>query len=511
MQPDEIEHILISLIASTCDLPIKAIDKTLPILELGIESMVAITLNAQVIKELNVELPFDEIANNASICDVALFIHQEKYKNITTTPTYQSPIQSTQEKVPNKKNTNNIKKLPQYKRVTLRKTLFKKADVELPYYRSFESASIDTICYQDQTLINFSSYNYLGFNADPRVNQAAKEAIDHYGTSAASSRIVSGEKPIHRTLEAAIADLYQVDDALVFVSGYATNVSVISHLMEKNDLIIHDELAHNSIVTGCSLSQAKRFKFPHNDVNALEDILKLHRANYDRVLIVIEGLYSMDGDTAPLAKIVELKKQYQCLLMVDEAHSIGVLGEKGLGLREHEQVKADDVDIWMGTLSKSFAGCGGYIAGCWELIDYIKYTAPGFIFSVGLAPPLAGASLKAIELLKESNERVLALKNNSQYFLACAKQCGYNTGHAEGYAIIPIILGHSLNTAQFTNYLFNQGINVQPIIYPGVDESSARLRFFISALHTTEQIDKTFKILKASNLRSPHEYHHTSC
>ena len=336
----------------------------------------------------------------------------------------------------------------------------------------------------------------MGYSGDSRVNAAAQSAISEFGTSVSSSRIVSGEKSIHQQLESAIAELYNVENSIVYVSGYTTNISVISHLMNSNDLIIHDSLSHNSIVRGSDFSQAKRLVFPHNNLAFLEQLLKENRAHYEKTLVIVEGLYSMDGDTAPLAELVKIKKQYNCLLMVDEAHSLGVLGENGLGLREHCSVPPTDVDIWMGTLSKSLASCGGYIAGCNELIDYLKFSAPEFIFSVGLAPPLAGASLEAISLLRNDNQRVKQLQKNSHYFLTAVKEKGLDTGLAEGHAIIPIIVGCSLTTTKLANTLFSHGINAQPIIYPGVEENSSRIRFFISALHSEAQMEYTIKILE---------------
>ena len=491
-----------------------AIDKNEPILEFGITSMIAAKINMQVYDRLGLELPFDKIANKASINDITQYFLEQLQTTETTEKidTHQSVLSSIEAQEPIapvissdvdyfekinalNKSVHDITQLSQYKKLNLRKNLFKKAQVEIPYFKGFNSPSTDTIAFEDRQLINFASYNYLGYNHDPRINLAAQQAIIQYGTSASSSRIVSGEKRIHKELELAIAKLYQAEDALVFVSGYATNVGVISHLMEKNDLIIHDSLAHNSIVMGSQFSSAKRLKFRHNDLLDLENLLKENRLLHERVLIVIEGLYSMDGDTPNLAAIVALKKRYKCLLMVDEAHSIGVLGEQGFGLREHCQVTSTDVDIWMGTLSKSFAGCGGYIAGSAALIDYLKYTAPAFIFSVGLSPPLAGASLAAIQLLEIEKHRVKKLQDNGRYFLLTAKEKGFDTGLSEGYAIIPIILGNSMHTAKLANALFAQGINVQSIIYPGVDESSARLRFFVSALHSFEQIDFSLNVL----------------
>lgn len=489
---EQIKQYICSLIATTCNLPKDAIDPSEELLALGINSLLAAQINIQIFKNFSLDLPFEQIANGASIETIAQYFFRKF--NSTSEEIFEDNDLCSSNEILNKiallpSQLYDIKSLAQYRKLFLQKALFKKAQVELPYYRAFSSPSTDKIAYNGRELINFASYNYLGLTGDSRVNQAAMLAINDYGTSAGSSRLVSGEKEIHCKLEEALKDLYQVEDALVFVSGYMTNVSVISHLMDKNDLIIHDSLAHNSIVLGSQFSQAKRMKFEHNNMQALEEILINHRLDYERVLIVVEGLYSMDGDTANLSELVRLKKLYKCLLMVDEAHSIGVLGEKGLGIREHGGVNSRDVDIWMGTLSKSFAGCGGYIAGCAELIFYLKYRAPGMVFSVGMAPPVAAASLKAIELLIAEPWRVKLLQNNSQYFLSLLKERELNTGLAEGYAIIPVILGHSLNTAKLTNKLFENGINVQSITYPGVDESSARIRFFISALHTETQMN----------------------
>lgn len=488
---NEISDFLRTVIADICRIPKDSVPNHEPLISLGISSLIAVTISARLEKEFNIEMPYDKIAHNATLSDLASIIAEQLKPQ-------QKPqsLELNRQAIPAlTRGMYDIRVLAQYKKLTVQKALFRKAQVEVPFHRCFHSSSTDTIQLEHRTLINFASYNYLGYNHDPRVNDSAEQAIRRFGTSASSSRIVCGEKSIHRELESAIARLYNVDNALALVSGYGTNVSIITHLLDKNDLIIHDSLAHNSIVMGATYSNAKRLKFPHNDLDALEEILSKNRLYYERVLIAVEGLYSMDGDTVPIARLVELKKKYHCLLMVDEAHSIGVLGANGLGIREHGNIAAQDVDIWMGTLSKSFAGCGGYIAGCEELIDYLKFTLPGYIFSVGISPPMAAASLRAIELLQQGNDRVQKLQENSQFFLALAKQYQMNTGLAEGYAIISVIIGHSLECARLANQLFYDGINVQPIIYPGVNESSARLRFFISALHSEEQITHALTVL----------------
>lgn len=359
-----------------------------------------------------------------------------------------------------------------------------------PFFGLHDGTAGATTVIDGKECINFSSYDYLGLSSDPRVQQAAIEAIGTYGTSVSASRIVSGERPIHRELERALAETYQVDDALVFVSGHATNVSVIGHLFGAKDLIVHDALIHNSALVGAQLSGATRRSFPHNDTEALERLLIEQRDRFERVLIVVEGIYSMDGDAPDLPELVRIKNRYGALLMVDEAHSFGVLGARGLGLREHANVPAKAVDIWMGTLSKALAGCGGYIAGNTALIEQLRYSAPGFVYSVGMAPPVAAASLAALNILKLEPERVSSLHTNGRYFLEQARAYSFNTGLSMGYSVVPVVVGNSLKAVKLSISLLEQGVNAQPIIYPAVEERAARLRFFISCSHQTKHIDQ---------------------
>ncbi len=307
---------------------------------------------------------------------------------------------------------------------------------------------------------------------------------------------MSGERPIHQELEAAIATTYEVDDALVYVSGHATNVSTIGYLFGAKDLIIHDEYIHNSSIVGSQLSGAKRIPFAHNNLDALEKILSENRDQFEQVLIVVEGLYSMDGDSPDLSRLVEIKQQHHAFLMVDEAHSFGVLGATGKGLREECHVAGKDVDIWMGTLSKTLSGCGGYIAGCSALIENLRYLSPGFLYSVGLPAPTAAAALASLQIIHKEPERIQKLKTISQSFIRQAQAMGFNTGESIGIAIIPIILGSSVKAANASAALLEKGINVQPILYPAVPERSARLRFFLSSEHTEAQIQLTLKTLK---------------
>lgn len=370
--------------------------------------------------------------------------------------------------------------------------------VTSPFFKVHDGAAGATSQIEGKNYINFSSYDYLAMSAEPKVRQAAKDAIDHYGTSVSASRVVSGERPIHRQLEQSIATIYGCDDAIVFVSGHATNVSTIGHLFNAYDLVLHDELIHNSVLQGIQLSGAHRLAFDHNNWAQLEQILAERRQKFEKVLIVIEGLYSMDGDYPDLAEFIRIKSKYHCFLMVDEAHSFGVMGATGRGLHEHLGIDSKAVDIWMGTCSKSLASCGGFITGENALVEHLKFLAPGFLYSVGLAPTLAASALTALNTMLEEPERLQRLKANSQYFLKQAKAAGLDTGLSQGVAIIPVIVGSSIKAAQLSSELFEKGINVQPILYPAVPEAQARLRFFMSCEHTTEQMDYTIEMLAIS-------------
>ncbi len=378
--------------------------------------------------------------------------------------------------------------LPGYRELQQQKAVANLIGLQNPFFRIHEGRAAVETQIGGRSYDNFASYDYLGLNGHPEVANAAKAAIDQYGISASASRVVAGERPIHRVLEKEIADLYGAEDCVVMVSGHATNVTTIAALTGPKDIIIHDALAHNSIIMGAKLSGAERRSFPHNDLASLDALLGSIRRGFERVLIVVEGVYSMDGDIPDLPRLLEIKHRHNAWLMVDEAHALGVLGARGFGIAEHFGVNPSEVDLWMGTLSKTLAGCGGYIAGRASLVDYLKCTAGGFVYSVGMAPAIAAASLAALGILKREPERVQRLAQNGDLFVQCARTSGLNVGTSVGRAIIPVITGDSLRASLLGHKLFESGINVLPIIHPAVPERAARLRFFVTAEHTAEQI-----------------------
>ncbi|WFU10153.1 aminotransferase class I/II-fold pyridoxal phosphate-dependent enzyme [Rhizobium sp. CB3090] len=384
--------------------------------------------------------------------------------------------------------------LPEYKRVMTQKIAGEMAGITNPFYRSHDTAAGATTKMGGREFVNFASYDYLATNTDPLVAARAKEAIDRFGISASASRLVAGERPVHVELEQQLAKLYGVDAAVCFVSGYLTNVATIGCLLGPQDLVVHDEFIHNSALAGIKLSGAARRLFKHNDAENLESILKTLSSDFRRILVIVEGIYSMDGDVADLPALLKLKARYGFWLMVDEAHALGILGEKGLGTFEHFGVDPREVDIWMGTLSKTTSSCGGYIAGSRALADILKAEAGGFVYSVGLAPVLASAAMAGLQILESEPERAARLRRNGNLFLQCAREAGLDTGLSLGFSVVPVIVGDSLRAVQLSNDLLSEGVNVLPIIHPAVPEGMARLRFFITCNHTEEQIRRSVAV-----------------
>lgn len=384
---------------------------------------------------------------------------------------------------------------PAYRRLVVEEKVAQQANVLNPFFLCHEGHAKDVTRINGEAYLNFSTYDYLGLNDDERIKKSAIEALNRWGTSAGASRLVAGERPIHHLFEQTLAEHYQSEDCIVFVSGHATNVSTISQLFGPEDIIFHDALAHNSIVLGSVYSRAKRISYPHNDCQALERLLKLHRSSGKRCLIVTEGVFSMDGNIVDLPSLIELKKKYKAFLMVDEAHALGVIGDNGGGTWEYFKIDPKEVDLWMGTCSKTLCGCGGYIAGCKEAVKLLKFTSPGFVYSVGMSPVLAAASFEALKILHQEPYRVKSLQALGHEFVRYAKAKGLDTGRAGDTAIVPIMLGNSLLAGGLATRLHKRKVNVMPIIYPVVEEGAARLRFFLSASHTIDEIHSAIDLV----------------
>ncbi len=341
--------------------------------------------------------------------------------------------------------------------------------------------------------LSMSHYDYLGLMHHPDTTEAAKAAIDAQGTGVGASRLVGGERLAHRALEEDMADFLGVGGVLSVISGYLTNVSVIGLLLGPRDLVLVDELAHNSIMVGARGVKARFETYAHNDLDDLERLLREHRADYGRVLICTDGLFSMDGDITDLPRLLDMKDAYDAWLLLDEAHSYGVLGETGRGLCEHFGEDPNRVEIAIGTLSKSFASSGGFIAANSDVIEWMRFCLPGFVYSVGLAPATTASAHAALRLLRTEPERVAKLRANSKRFMAKANAAGLNTGTAIGEAVVPILFETPDDCVFVADALMQQGIYAPPVVHVGVPKDMPRIRFFISAAHTDAEIDRVIQ------------------
>jgi 8-amino-7-oxononanoate synthase len=418
----------------------------------------------------------------------------------TTAATRLAPLPVSRQPAPGRDAARlDVKELEHYREIRIIEEAADYLGIDDPFFRVHDGIAGAETLIGNRSYINFATYNYIGLNGDPRIAEAAKAAIDRYGTSVSASRMVSGERPIHRELEQALARIHAAEDSIALVGGHSTNVTVIGHLLGRNDVIVHDSLIHNSIVQGAILSGARRVPFRHLDPEAADKVLGDTRPRQGHALLVIEGHYSMDGDVPDLAAFVAVARRHRAWLMVDEAHALGVLGPRGFGSADHAGIDPDEVDIWMGTLSKSLVSCGGYIAGRRDLIQYLKRMAPGFVFSVGMAPAATAAALAAVEILEREPERVRRVNDRTALFLKLARDGGLDVGGSVGAAIVPVITGSSISAGRLAHALFRRGVNVQPILYPAVPERAARLRFFLTAEHTEEQVREVVAILLEEN------------
>ena len=336
--------------------------------------------------------------------------------------------------------------------------------------------------------VSFANYDYLGLADHPRVRKAAHDAIDKFGVGALASRLVGGERSTHRELEQGLAKFLGFDDSLALVSGYLANVTVLTHLMGGRDAILLDELSHNSVASGGRGAAAETIVFRHNDLDHLDHILTERRENYRNVIVVVESLYSMDGDTVDLERLYQIKEKHGVWLLVDEAHSIGVLGKTGRGLCEETGVDPSRVDLVIGTLSKTFASCGGFICGKQGIIDWMRFTLPGFVYSVGLSPVITASAMAALELLKTEPHRIAKLAHNAEYFRDTMQAAGLDTGPAIGRAVVPVLFTSDRETMMASQHLLENGVYVPPVVRIGVPKDQPRLRFFISASHREEDI-----------------------
>lgn len=357
---------------------------------------------------------------------------------------------------------------------------------------------------EGREIINYSTYNYLGLAGDVRVTQAAKDAIDQWGTSTGSGRSITGEIDIHQDFERELCDVLGTEEAVLSVGGYSTNAFAVGYLFRPKDVIFYDELIHNSALSGCQLSGARRYSFPHNDYEALEKLIQQHRGQHERAVILAEGVYSMDGDIPDIPRLIELKNKYKTLLMVDEAHSFGIIGPNGLGVTDYFDINGKDIDIHFGSLSKAFATCGGYVAGSKPMIDILKHYAPGvLLYGASPTPANTAAGLEALRIMKAEPERAKRLRDNAAYFIKKANEVGLDTYNSKDSGVVPVMVPDSEKAIWLTCTLFDKGICAYPMMYPIVPRDKSRLRFFMNTNHTQEQIDYTVNTIVESLKLAP--------
>ncbi len=354
-----------------------------------------------------------------------------------------------------------------------------------------EGANESEIVLDGKKVINLSSNNYLGFANHPRIKKAAIKAVEKYGVGAGAVRTIVGNMDIHEELEEVLAEFKREEAAMVFQSGFNCNAGAIQAITEKGDLIVSDELNHASIIDGTKLSKADKAIFKHSDMDSLEKVLKENRDKYNNLLIITDGVFSMDGDIAKLPEIAQLAERYEAMTYVDDAHGSGVLGESGRGTVDHFGLHGR-IDFSIGTLSKAIGVIGGYVAGSKTSQEWLNHRGRPILFSTSLPPAAVGAIIEAIKILMETTEYTDRLWDNAKYFKDKLGKLGFNTGNSET-PITPVIIGEEAKTMEFSKKLFENGVFVSGIVFPTVPKGTGRVRCMVTAGHTKDQLDRAVK------------------
>ena len=360
--------------------------------------------------------------------------------------------------------------------------------------RVLEGEQLPVARFDGREVINLSSNNYLGLTTHPRLKARAIEAIEKYGVGSGAVRSIAGTMTIHLALEEKIARFKQVEAAVVFQSGFTANAGTVAAILSREDIIISDELNHASIIDGCRLSRAEIKVFPHKDVAACETILREIASRPGRKLLITDGVFSMDGDIAPLPELAALAEKYGCIMMLDDAHASGVLGRNGRGTVDHFNLHGR-VDIQVGTLSKAIGALGGYVGSTRDAIEFLYHRARPFLFSTSHPPSVAATCLAAFEILEEEPQLIERLWGNTRFFKAGLKKLGFNTGMSET-PITPVIVGDAALAHEFSRQLFEQGVFAQSIGFPTVPQGKARIRTIVTATHTRDQLSRALGILE---------------
>jgi glycine C-acetyltransferase len=361
--------------------------------------------------------------------------------------------------------------------------------------RILEGEQRPTARFDGREVINLSSNNYLGLTTHPKLKQKALEAIEQWGVGSGAVRTIAGTMALHMELEEKIARFKNVEASVVFQSGFTANAGTVQAILTRDDVIISDELNHASIIDGCRLSRAEIKVFPHKDLEACEKVLKELEGRKGRKLLITDGVFSMDGDIAPLPGLVALAEKYGCIMMIDDAHASGVLGRNGRGTVDHYGLHGR-VDIQVGTLSKAIGALGGYVCSTRDTIEFLYHRARPFLFSTSHPPSVAATCIAAFEVLEEEPQLIEALWTNTRSFKAGLKKLGFNTGMSET-PITPVMVGDAALAHQFSRELFAEGVFAMSLGFPTVPVGKARIRSIVTATHTEDELRRALEILGA--------------
>ena len=363
-----------------------------------------------------------------------------------------------------------------------------------PFFRAIEATAGSNVITDGKKRVMIGSNNYLGLTHHPKVREASKRAIDQYGTGCTGSRFLNGNLKIHEELEEKLAAYLEKEAVLVYSTGFLSNQGTISSLMGRNDVIYSDRENHASIIEGTRVALSDTLKFRHNDMEDLERVLQTTREKYEGAMIIADGVFSMSGDILNLPELVELAKLYKCRVYVDDAHALGVLGEKGQGTGHHFGLQGD-TDIVMGTFSKSFASIGGFVAGNADVISWVKHKARPFMFSAAMPPAAAGAVIECLRLVQEEPEHLQNLWKNARKMKKALTEMGYNTLNSQT-PIIPLLIGDDMVAFSFTKHLYDMGVFATPVIKPAVPDGCALIRTSYMATHTDEELNFVLNVLE---------------
>ncbi len=486
---------ILQWLRSETSLEIDRIDYDTSLFELGVDSLGAASISAELEQETGMTLNPEVVYELETINELAEYL-----ESLPAAPAQQTDPSAAHAGTPQLQDASATADpggresdglLQHYDRLNRRVKSLKKQGL---YFFEPEISAHDGawVVADGQRMLMLGSYEYLGLLGHPHLNKSAIAAIEEFGTGHHGVRLLAGTTTVHRKLEAKLAAFMRAEDAVVFSSGYVTNLATLSALVGRGDCVIGDQFNHASIVDGCRMSGAEFLEFKHNCMDSLAE--NLQQAGGRRTLVVVDAVFSMDGDIVDLPTVVELCRKHQALLMVDEAHSLGVLGKTGGGIQEHFELHPGDIDVKMGTLSKTLAGCGGFIAGREEITTYLRHHARGYIFSGALPAGQASVAIAALEILERQPELVERLRENVAYYLKGLKTLGFDTAQSVT-PIVPVMTENDEITLEMTRICRGEGLLVIPVCFPAVPIDAPRLRTCVSAIHSRQDIDFALDIL----------------